>query len=232
MKKILSGIIFLSLFLIFFEASPTEAAVWYCVKAKDGKITSCGDQPTCPGLNLDNSQLENYGEIFKYDGTCAQIQGSPGCCFCLATANPGIASTLGCQNFCGNQKPMWFKESNCADAQAEQYKKSVAAEVPAAKPGAVAAPAAAPQKPIQLKNPLGTTSVPELIGRVVAALLGLSGSLALLMFVYGGFVWITSGGIPDRIAQGKNTMVWAALGLALIFGAYAILTYGLRILKG
>ena len=41
-----------------------------------------------------------------------------------------------------------------------------------------------------LSNPLGTTDLRIIIGRIISALLGVSGAIALLMFVWGGFQWI------------------------------------------
>ncbi|MBI4435119.1 hypothetical protein HY630_00455 [Candidatus Uhrbacteria bacterium] len=73
-----------------------------------------------------------------------------------------------------------------------------------------------------LTNPLGTTNVREVIGRLIQAILGITGSVALLMFVYGGFLWLTSGGVPDRVKKGKEVMKWAVLGLVVIVGAYTI----------
>lgn len=82
--------------------------------------------------------------------------------------------------------------------------------------------AAAPTLP----NPLGgTTDIRTIIGRVISAALGISGSIALLMFVWGGMLWLTSGGSPERIKKGKDAIVWAVLGLVLIFGSYAILNF-------
>lgn len=76
-----------------------------------------------------------------------------------------------------------------------------------------------------LYNPLGEVSVPMLIGRVIQAALGISGSIALLMFVWGGFLWLTSGGVPGRIKSGQDTLLWSAIGIAVIFGAYAIVNF-------
>ncbi len=77
----------------------------------------------------------------------------------------------------------------------------------------------------QLENPLGTTDVSELIGRVIKALLGIVGSIGLLMFVYGGFTWMTAGGNEKRVEQGKQILTWAVIGLVTIFSAYAILSF-------
>jgi hypothetical protein len=77
---------------------------------------------------------------------------------------------------------------------------------------------------VVLANPLGDIDKPaELIGRVIRAILGLSGSLALALFIYGGFIWMTSGGSPYRIWQGKQIVFCAALGMAAIFSAYALI---------
>jgi len=62
-----------------------------------------------------------------------------------------------------------------------------------------------------------------LIGVVLRSVLGLSGSIALLMFVYGGFLWLTSAGSPDKIKKAQGILIWATLGLVLIFGSYAII---------
>lgn len=99
----------------------------------------------------------------------------------------------------------------------------------AANPGAAAGRAG---RAATLSDPLGGVSVPQLLGRVINAFLGLSGSLGLLVFIYGGFLWLTSGGSPEKITQGRNAIVWATLGLLLIFGAYAIVNFVLRTILG
>lgn len=76
-----------------------------------------------------------------------------------------------------------------------------------------------------LKNPLQVKTFPELIGRILNAALGTVGSLALLMFIYGGFLWLTSGGSADKISKGKQIMTWAGLGLILIFASYALVRF-------
>ncbi len=73
-----------------------------------------------------------------------------------------------------------------------------------------------------LTNPLGTSDVREIVGRVISAALSVVGSLALLIFIYGGFLWLSSPGDTKKVTQGKDTMIWAILGLVIIFGAYVI----------
>ncbi len=62
------------------------------------------------------------------------------------------------------------------------------------------------------------------IGRVIKAILGISGVVALLMFVWGGFLWLTSAGEIDKVKKGKQTLTWAVIGLVVIFTAYILVT--------
>ena len=78
----------------------------------------------------------------------------------------------------------------------------------------------------ELTNPLGTvTDISTIVGNVLRAGFGILGSIALLMFIYGGFTWLTSGGAAEKIQKGKDTMVWAVLGIAITFAAYAIVNF-------
>ena len=80
-------------------------------------------------------------------------------------------------------------------------------------------------KAVELNDPLGNRSIPVLIGDVIKVILGIVGSLAFIMFIYGGFTWMTAGGSDQRIKTGRDILVWAVLGLAVIFASYAILTF-------
>jgi len=80
-------------------------------------------------------------------------------------------------------------------------------------------------KPRYLDNPLGTSSLAEIIARIISIFTGVSGSIALLMFVYGGIMWLTSGGDSGKVEAGRKAMVWAVIGLIVIFGSYAILLF-------
>jgi hypothetical protein len=66
---------------------------------------------------------------------------------------------------------------------------------------------------------------PELIGRIIKAVLGIVGALALAMFVFGGFTWLTSGGSPDKIKKGKDILMWAVIGLIIIFTSYTLVDF-------
>ena len=84
-------------------------------------------------------------------------------------------------------------------------------------------------KPVRLPNPLGTgaekINIPTLLGNVVNAILGIVGSLALVMFIYGGIIWMTSSGNAEQVTKGKNIIIWATIGLVVIFSAYALVNF-------
>ncbi|MEA3272760.1 MAG: pilin, partial [Patescibacteria group bacterium] len=77
----------------------------------------------------------------------------------------------------------------------------------------------------KLTNPLGTTSIPEIIGRIIKAALGIVGSIALLMFVYGGFTLLTSSGNEKSVQKGKDILTWATIGLVVIFVSYIAVNF-------
>ena len=77
---------------------------------------------------------------------------------------------------------------------------------------------------VTLINPLGDDArdVRVLFGRVISAALSIVGGLSLLMFVYGGVLWMTSRGDSKQITTGKDTVTWATLGLVIIFASYTL----------
>ncbi|MBU0636856.1 MAG: pilin [Patescibacteria group bacterium] len=80
---------------------------------------------------------------------------------------------------------------------------------------------------VSIPNPLGATtgtSIPILLGKVINTALSVVGSLALVMFVYGGITWMLSSGSPEQVTKGKNIFIWATVGLIIIFSAYALVT--------
>ncbi|MCK4968358.1 MAG: TrbC/VirB2 family protein [Candidatus Aenigmarchaeota archaeon] len=63
------------------------------------------------------------------------------------------------------------------------------------------------------------------VGAIIKIILGVVGALALVMVIYGGFMWMTSGGKADQVKKGKDTLVWAVAGLALIFFSYVLVNF-------
>jgi len=92
--------------------------------------------------------------------------------------------------------------------------------------------ARAAESSIKLPNPLSAESIPELSGQMIRGLLGISGAIALFMMVWGGIVWMTSNGNADRLKRGKDTILWAILGLVIIFLSYIIINFVFTLIGG
>lgn len=93
-------------------------------------------------------------------------------------------------------------------------------------------------KPIcSLENPIGvgqkgTTEAADIVNVVIKAMLGIIGALTLLMFVWGGFQWLTSAGNPEKVSAGTQTMIWAVIGVVLVLASYILLSTFLNYLTG
>lgn len=61
--------------------------------------------------------------------------------------------------------------------------------------------------------------------QVANYILGIVGALTLLMFIYGGFTWILSGGSSDKVQKGKDIILGAVVGLVIVFSSYMIVSY-------
>ena len=82
---------------------------------------------------------------------------------------------------------------------------------------------------VKLCNPLtGNTTnieIPILLGKIINSVLGVVGSLALVMFIYGGITWMLSAGNQEQVTKGKNILIWAAVGIVIIFTSYALVKF-------
>lgn len=74
----------------------------------------------------------------------------------------------------------------------------------------------------------------ELIGpdgvftRISNIALYVIGAIAVIMLVYGGLRFITSGGDSKKVTDAKNTVLYSLLGLAIAFLSYAIINFVLN----
>ncbi len=68
-------------------------------------------------------------------------------------------------------------------------------------------------------------------GSVIKGFLSIAGSLALVMIVYAGFKWMTARGNAEQAKKSQEIMLWTALGVAVIFGSYIILSFIIRAIK-
>jgi hypothetical protein len=51
------------------------------------------------------------------------------------------------------------------------------------------------------------------------------GIAAFIFVLYGGFLYLTSGGDPARAEKGRNSIVYAIIGIMIIFASFALVRY-------
>ena len=80
---------------------------------------------------------------------------------------------------------------------------------------------------LRFDNPLGALNGPgDLYGRVIGNfLVPMLGTASLIMFVYAGFMMVTSQGNEEKAKKGQQTMFWAAVGVGVAFTAYIVLNF-------
>jgi len=59
-------------------------------------------------------------------------------------------------------------------------------------------------------------------------ILGIVGSLSLVMFIYGGFMFLISSGSSDKIGQAKKIIIASVIGLLIVFSSYLIIKFVLE----
>lgn len=72
-------------------------------------------------------------------------------------------------------------------------------------------------------NPKGITDLRIIAGNLIAKALTVMGSITFVVFVVGGLMWVTSAGNAERVKKGTTTMIYAVIGVFVIFSSYAIL---------
>lgn len=72
---------------------------------------------------------------------------------------------------------------------------------------------------------LGTRDVRDIVMAIVNVLLGFLGVVAVLIILYGGYLYMTSQGETDKIDKAKKILINGAIGLVIILLAYAIVIF-------
>jgi len=73
-----------------------------------------------------------------------------------------------------------------------------------------------------LPKPAATYSPAETVGKVLNLFFGFIAILAVSFIMYGGFLWVTSGGEQDKAKKAQGLLVDAAVGLAVLGMVWAL----------
>jgi len=66
--------------------------------------------------------------------------------------------------------------------------------------------------------------------RIINVALGFLGIVAVVIVLYGGFMWMTAAGNEERISKAKQILTAGVIGLVIIVMAWAIASYVVKTL--
>ena len=76
---------------------------------------------------------------------------------------------------------------------------------------------------VDIKCPISTTDFNDLVENILNWLLGVSASVALLMLVAGGIMYATAMGSEEKLKSAKKTILYAILGMVIVFLSYSMI---------
>lgn len=76
-------------------------------------------------------------------------------------------------------------------------------------------------------NPESLDDGVQLMVNVAQWILGIVGSLTLLMFVIGGFMFLISAGNSQTVEKGKSIIIGSVVGLVIVFCSYMIIQFSM-----
>ncbi|NQT49429.1 hypothetical protein HQ571_01915 [Candidatus Kuenenbacteria bacterium] len=73
---------------------------------------------------------------------------------------------------------------------------------------------------------IGTGSdLSVIVGTAISNILGIIGAVTLVVFIISGIMWMTSSGNAKKVESAQKSMIWAGLGLFVIFISYILVKY-------
>lgn len=75
------------------------------------------------------------------------------------------------------------------------------------------------------ENEQGTERVQEVITTIVNIFSAIVGIVSVIMIIYGGFKYISSGGDSNKVGEAKNTIIYAVIGLVIVAFAQFIVQF-------
>ena len=79
---------------------------------------------------------------------------------------------------------------------------------------------------------LGEEDLTAVIARIIRAILGFLGIVAVVIIIWGGFLWMTSGGTEEKVTKARKFIIMGIVGLAIVLAAYAIASFVINALVG
>lgn len=78
---------------------------------------------------------------------------------------------------------------------------------------------------LKTETGMGDTELVPMIGGIINVIMGLLGVVAVLVILYGGFMWMTAAGNEEKVGKAKKLIIAGIIGLVVIFAAFAIASF-------
>jgi hypothetical protein len=205
------------LFTYFFDLNTTLP-----LSDKFGSLFYCGDQESPTG-SPDNSKLigETTETIYDEDKYSLFVKPCDDQTALSTSAVPGYYVSAGfkptVKAMCGSLADADLTKNNIPVGDKTAADKSKETEDTGGYKK--------PSFDLSVLNPIGTTSIQILFGRLIQIGLGVLGSAALIIFIYGGFLWMTAMGNAEQTSKALSTILWGSLGVIVILASYSIVGF-------
>lgn len=95
----------------------------------------------------------------------------------------------------------------------------------AAKDEAVVEPVTALKEGASQLNQMDFRTPTDLLSRAINAMIGFMGSIALILYIYAGLIWMSASGNSEKVSKAKNILVWTTLGIVAMAASYMIIRF-------
>ncbi|PIT88627.1 MAG: hypothetical protein COU29_02535 [Candidatus Magasanikbacteria bacterium CG10_big_fil_rev_8_21_14_0_10_36_32] len=71
-------------------------------------------------------------------------------------------------------------------------------------------------------NPLNISGPSDLFANAINLMMAFIGSIAILLYIYAGFLWMSAAGNSERVGKAKTILIWTTLGAVAMGASYMI----------
>ncbi len=71
-------------------------------------------------------------------------------------------------------------------------------------------------------NPMDISGPSDLFANAINLMMAFIGSVAILLYIYGGFLWMSAAGNADRVGRAKTILIWTTFGAVAMAASYMI----------
>jgi len=79
---------------------------------------------------------------------------------------------------------------------------------------------------------LACDSIPECIEKIISFIFWIAVGIVPIIIIIAGFLFLTSGGDPEKTRTAKRIIFWAVIGLAIILFAKGIISLIKSVIEG